>query len=119
MLFGLCVDCLFRRRPATQQMAIHVGPRPLQPLSGVDGACRFAPRTRLRFDFAEFLRHVLFRQNHHPALLVPADVRSEEHTSELQSPDHLVCRLLLAKKKPNTHSWCSRKKKTKQKKKTK
>src|SRR5258708_9016075 len=25
-------------------------------------------------------------------------VRSEEHTSELQSPDHLVCRLLLEKK---------------------
>src|SRR5258708_20115192 len=28
-------------------------------------------------------------------------MRSEEHTSELQSPDHLVCRLLLEKK--NTH----------------
>src|SRR5258708_22677542 len=28
--------------------------------------------------------------------------RSEEHTSELQSPDHLVCRLLLEKKKNNT-----------------
>src|SRR5947208_11288871 len=28
--------------------------------------------------------------------------RSEEHTSELQSPDHLVCRLLLEKK--NTRS---------------
>src|SRR5258708_11413101 len=27
--------------------------------------------------------------------------RSEEHTSELQSPDHLVCRLLLEKKKSN------------------
>src|SRR5256885_11116122 len=27
------------------------------------------------------------------------DVRSEEHTSELQSPCNLVCRLLLAKKK--------------------
>src|SRR5207244_12124446 len=26
------------------------------------------------------------------------DIRSEEHTSELQSPDHLVCRLLLEKK---------------------
>src|SRR5258708_24667711 len=26
-------------------------------------------------------------------------VRSEEHTSELQSPDHIVCRLLLEKKK--------------------
>src|SRR5258708_14668306 len=28
--------------------------------------------------------------------------RSEEHTSELQSPDHLVCRLLLEKK--NIHA---------------
>src|SRR5258708_25429973 len=27
--------------------------------------------------------------------------RSEEHTSELQSPDHLVCRLLLEKKNKN------------------
>src|SRR5258708_26497292 len=32
------------------------------------------------------------------SLCYPA--RSEEHTSELQSPDHLVCRLLLEKKKP-------------------
>src|SRR6476660_10049176 len=29
--------------------------------------------------------------------------RSEEHTSELQSPDHLVCRLLLEKKKQKKH----------------
>src|SRR5438552_12934897 len=29
--------------------------------------------------------------------------RSEEHTSELQSPDHLVCRLLLEKKKKQTY----------------
>src|SRR5258708_29001112 len=29
-------------------------------------------------------------------------IRSEEHTSELQSPDHLVCRLLLEKKKKQT-----------------
>src|SRR5258708_19120058 len=29
--------------------------------------------------------------------------RSEEHTSELQSPDHLVCRLLLEKKKIQGH----------------
>src|SRR5947208_6610448 len=34
--------------------------------------------------------------------------RSEEHTSELQSPDHLVCRLLLEKKKKITrlHKRC-------------
>src|SRR5258708_21829181 len=30
--------------------------------------------------------------------------RSEEHTSELQSPDHLVCRLLLEKKKNNIYT---------------
>src|SRR5258708_29690605 len=38
--------------------------------------------------------------------------RSEEHTSELQSPDHLVCRLLLEKKKiqriPNIFSSYTR-----------
>src|SRR5258708_18199404 len=42
----------------------------------------------------------LGRQHH---LAIGCDVagreRSEEHTSELQSPDHLVCRLLLEKKK--------------------
>src|SRR5258708_28659195 len=36
----------------------------------------------------------------HLTILSPMDAeRSEEHTSELQSPDHLVCRLLLEKKK--------------------
>src|SRR5258708_28833122 len=37
-------------------------------------------------------QHGLFRYD-------GAHFRSEEHTSELQSPDHLVCRLLLEKKK--------------------
>src|SRR5438552_10294876 len=36
------------------------------------------------------------------ALRRPGPGRSEEHTSELQSPDHLVCRLLLEKKKIKT-----------------
>src|SRR5258708_2194886 len=34
-----------------------------------------------------------------PRLIRTGGIRSEEHTSELQSPDHLVCRLLLEKKK--------------------
>src|SRR5207253_5200609 len=38
--------------------------------------------------------------NHAPRMLTPS--RSEEHTSELQSRGHLVCRLLLEKKKKNT-----------------
>src|SRR5258708_38363014 len=51
-------------------------------------------------------RPVAFSNNHCDSKLhlvqledVSVLVRSEEHTSELQSPDHLVCRLLLEKKK--------------------
>src|SRR5258708_26012416 len=38
----------------------------------------------------------------------PPAIRSEEHTSELQSPDHLVCRLLLEKKKTHPSYGCYR-----------
>src|SRR5690554_3486856 len=38
------------------------------------------------------------------AEMCPNGVRSEEHTSELQSRPHLVCRLLLEKKKKHTHA---------------
>src|SRR5256885_13042657 len=37
-----------------------------------------------------------------PELIVALLARSEEHTSELQSPCNLVCRLLLEKKNTNT-----------------
>src|SRR5256884_6774607 len=43
---------------------------------------------KLRFDFE---------------LADPSHLRSEEHTSELQSRLHLVCRLLLEKKKKSKH----------------
>src|SRR2546426_7347322 len=44
------------------------------------------------------------------AWLAAAACRSEEHTSELQSPCNLVCRLLLEKKKKTRHVslWCRR-----------
>src|SRR5256885_7314163 len=37
---------------------------------------------------------------------LPRKARSEEHTSELQSPCNLVCRLLLEKKKHTTPAYC-------------
>src|SRR5258708_8701906 len=40
----------------------------------------------------------IFRRTASSCRLTEAEDRSEEHTSELQSPDHLVCRLLLEKK---------------------
>src|SRR6267143_5836573 len=48
------------------------------------------------------------------SVLVRVPVRSEEHTSELQSQFHLVCRLLLEKKKKKTlRSYQEEKKKSK------
>src|SRR5690348_17737753 len=42
------------------------------------------------------------RERPAPQLVRAVTARSEEHTSELQSPVHLVCRLLLEKKKQAT-----------------
>src|SRR5205814_3811563 len=56
--------------------------------------------------YSEFLTHLLREQWHHrqeTALeyRIRRAKRSEEHTSELQSLRHLVCRLLLEKKNKN------------------
>src|SRR5258708_20142435 len=48
-----------------------------------------------RSDSSICLSTVRYRKNGVARIQAP---RSEEHTSELQSPDHLVCRLLLEKK---------------------
>src|SRR3712207_7816702 len=42
-----------------------------------------------------------------PQIPVSPRSRSEEHTSELQSRQYLVCRLLLEKKKKHEHSYTS------------
>src|SRR2546426_7018921 len=52
-------------------------------------------------DAGEPLRHEPIQYRGGDLQLV--DERSEEHTSELQSPCNLVCRLLLEKKKKTTH----------------
>src|SRR5256885_10409298 len=50
--------------------------------------------------------HRRVRRHRHPEDLQRsrAALRSEEHTSELQSPCNLVCRLLLEKKKKKNHT---------------
>src|SRR5258708_27132300 len=72
------------------------GPNPFSPVN----------RTETRFQLSDNVN--LLDGNH--AFKFGADVnfiniRSEEHTSELQSPDHLVCRLLLEKKKKKSTSF--------------
>src|SRR3712207_8191620 len=55
---------------------------------------------------AEYRRRQLSKWREHPQSFGSNDQRSEEHTSELQSRQYLVCRLLLEKKKTlnNVHT---------------
>src|SRR3712207_7241438 len=75
---------LFRSRPARRRAA---SPRTSSATSGLK--VRAAPGGSVR----EHRRPVSGGEHRHHA------VRSEEHTSELQSRQYLVCRLLLEKKK--------------------
>src|SRR6266487_5497981 len=63
---------------------------------------RRPPRSTL-FPYTTLFRSGRSERRHRSdrAWLGDGDLRSEEHTSELQSPVHLVCRLLLEKKKKN------------------
>src|SRR3712207_7130755 len=60
-----------------------------------------SPGTSPPYSFVPTLRYTSHRSSIRPARVVRSS-RSEEHTSELQSRQYLVCRLLLEKKKKNT-----------------
>src|SRR5258708_19427249 len=61
--------------------------------SGIDNASGIQKAAKGELSFVQI-------SDSHMGFNKPANSdRSEEHTSELQSPDHLVCRLLLEKKK--------------------
>src|SRR5689334_24640170 len=65
------------------------------------GEGKIAANIRLAKDAVVLLNHLCYASgNSEPGLAEGSlDTRSEEHTSELQSQFHLVCRLLLEKKK--------------------
>ena len=60
-----------------------------------DGSISSAPKSPQKMGALERLRIFFMQQSSQTG----RSIRSEEHTSELQSPTHLVCRLLLEKKK--------------------
>src|SRR3712207_8929545 len=74
---------------------------PICPEEVAGGRVEDALRLGRRARRVEQVEHVLAVDGHRLACLGLAvdDVRSEEHTSELQSRQYLVCRLLLEKKK--------------------
>src|SRR5438445_8056356 len=75
-------------------------------VGGADAGGGAAPRVN-RFAERGAMRRSVVRRNQRQVQLVAA--RSEEHTSELQSRQYLVCRLLLEKKKnkDNTRPCCN------------
>src|SRR2546427_6787917 len=60
-------------------------------------------RERLSTNFSAANSFALWLHRGISATFFRTKLRSEEHTSELQSQSNLVCRLLLEKKKNNTH----------------
>src|SRR3712207_7726900 len=85
-------------------LPIYAAPaRPAVPLPGV---ARAHAGLRAAVVTAQVRVDVLPRRPRPPAAEVVDQTahRSEEHTSELQSRQYLVCRLLLEKKKNNTSS---------------
>src|SRR5690554_7347349 len=73
-----------------------VGPRASLSKTFKAGFANHLFYTRLSFRRKLLVRHLAY---HSMILEVKSNSRSEEHTSELQSRPHLVCRLLLEKKK--------------------
>src|SRR5437879_10259205 len=74
-------------------------------LDGLTSACRSALRAAGRRRLTPIELRASLRQLNFPidGYQNSLAVRSEEHTSELQSPMYLVCRLLLEKKKKYTN----------------
>src|SRR3712207_8943637 len=87
---------LFRSRDSVVASAYEEKARSPAPRSAPTTANGTVPPRRVR--------NADRRRGREPAARM---VRSEEHTSELQSRQYLVCRLLLEKKKKNT-SFCRR-----------
>src|SRR5690606_42143231 len=64
---------------------------PISLIPGIDRSSRIRSTSESRSSSP-------VRSSNDPASLIVAELRSEEHTSELQSRENLVCRLLLVKK---------------------
>src|SRR5690606_41394937 len=82
---------LFRSGGDGRRRGVQAAVRRLRP-----GHPRLEPSRRIRTGAVSGTRR---RQSPHPRRRAAAGARSEEHTSELQSRENLVCRLLLEKKK--------------------
>src|SRR5690348_17695765 len=95
-------------QPPTSTLSLHDA-LPISPRSGTTTSRLFDSASAISISFTTRPK-ILCRtraataDRRAPARSRREEARSEEHTSELQSPVHLVCRLLLEKKKSVTYS---------------
>src|SRR5438876_5495129 len=82
---------LFRSKSLAMRTTVPLTTDPSKLVEPPSDSSRSAANSELEVSFAGLRRALPFGMK-----------RSEEHTSELQSPVHLVCRLLLEKKKSNS-----------------
>src|SRR5690625_2780681 len=94
----ICEDCGDPMRSAHHKIADHPGTRQIATKT----KCHRCQKKHRSYEGGNILTPADLEDQRH-ILLTDAEMdrmsRSEEHTSELQSRGHLVCRLLLAKKK--------------------
>src|SRR2546426_2433 len=99
---------LNRELEIARELQEHLFPQRLPPVPGLDYCGQYRPAREVGGDYYDFLELPDGRLGIAVgdvsgkgigAALMMASLRSEEHTSELQSPCNLVCRLLLEKKK--------------------
>src|SRR5256885_6695139 len=69
------------------------------PIRTIPDLLRGVEPEAVEMELGDPVAGVLDEELSHRFSVVAVEVRSEEHTSELQSPCNLVCRLLLEKKK--------------------
>src|SRR5690554_7557835 len=87
-----------------QKLIVETDKLPIVAKRRVD-AVLFTPEDEFHEISLLFYNYILKKRNYRTLYLgtnLPISDRSEEHTSELQSRPHLVCRLLLEKKKIST-----------------
>src|SRR5258708_40372447 len=101
-VFAAVIPGKWAAPPAPAMMAFNPRPRAAAAYSNKRSGVRCAEITRTSCAIFKRVRvsaaACIVSQSEDDPIMTP---RSEEHTSELQSPDHLVCRLLLEKKKKN------------------
>src|SRR5437870_9615255 len=88
---GVWIGWVVLRASSARAVSFQSASRRRMPQSGLKRSVAFPPIHEAKPSFSHRLSH--------QAIVTRLPNRSEEHTSELQSRGHLVCRLLLEKKK--------------------